>query len=95
MVVVEKRNGDLDICIDPNYLNDGIKMEHYPILKKDDIIPEMNNAKIFTKLDASQGFWQIKLNEGSSKLTTFNTPFGINVFVSLLAFLVRRKYSTG
>ncbi|XP_072366256.1 cartilage matrix protein-like [Scyliorhinus torazame] len=36
----------------------------------------MANARIFTKLDKSQGFWQMQLNDSSRQLCTFNTPFG-------------------
>ena len=43
----------------------------------------MCNAKYFSKLDASQAFWQIKLDEESCKLTTFNTPFGRYCFTRL------------
>ena len=35
----------------------------------------MNNARFFTKLDASNAYWQIEVNEESSKLLTFNTLF--------------------
>ncbi|KAK3769215.1 hypothetical protein RRG08_005162 [Elysia crispata] len=37
---------------------------------------EMKGARFFTKLDTSSGFWQIPLDEPSSKLCTFATPFG-------------------
>ena len=40
------------------------------------IMAEMAEAKFFTKLDASSGYWQIKADEESSKLLKFNTPFG-------------------
>ncbi|RXN33036.1 Retrovirus-related Pol poly from transposon [Labeo rohita] len=33
-------------------------------------------AKVFSILDAKCGFWQIPLDEESSRLTTFMTPFG-------------------
>ena len=35
----------------------------------------MSNAKFFTKLDASNANWQIEVDEESSRLLTFNTPF--------------------
>ena len=42
----------------------------------EDILPELGKAKIFTKVDCKDGYWQIKLTEESSLLTTFATPFG-------------------
>ena len=30
----------------------------------------------FSKIDCTRGFWQLKLDEESSKLCTLNTPFG-------------------
>ena len=36
----------------------------------------LSDDKYFSVLDATSGYWQIKLDEESSFLTTFNTPFG-------------------
>ena len=76
MVITEKPNGDLRICLDPKDLNRNILREHYPLPKKEEIFAEMCGAKWFSKLDASQAFWQIKLSDKSKDYTTFNTPFG-------------------
>ena len=43
----------------------------------------MPNATVFLILDASSGFWQIKLDQESAKLCTFNTPFGRYMFKQL------------
>ena len=42
----------------------------------EEVVQNMPGAKVFSKLDASSGYWQLKLDEESSKLCTFNTPFG-------------------
>ena len=76
LVVVEKKNGKLRLCIDPKDLNKNLKRSHYPLPTFEEIVPELHNAKIFSTFDARSGFWQIKLTEESSYLTTFNTPFG-------------------
>ena len=76
MVVVRKSNNDLRICIDPTNLNKEIKRPHYALPTIDDILPNLVNAKVFSVVDASNGFWQVELDEPSSYLTTFATPFG-------------------
>ncbi|XP_060083465.1 uncharacterized protein LOC132563689 [Ylistrum balloti] len=76
MVVVKKSNNKLRICIDPKDLNKAIKREHFPMKTIDDVTAKVANAKYFSKFDAESGFWQIVLDEPSSNLCTFNTPFG-------------------
>ncbi|KAL1264137.1 hypothetical protein QQF64_004492 [Cirrhinus molitorella] len=83
MVCVKKPNGDLRVCMDPKDLNANIQREHYQIPTREEIISEMGGTKFFTKLDASQGFWQLKLHEESTQYCTFNTPFGRYSFLRM------------
>ncbi|XP_060083295.1 uncharacterized protein LOC132562561 [Ylistrum balloti] len=76
MVTVTKPNGKIRICLDPRDLNTAIKRQHYPMLTIEEIVAWIPEAKYFSKLDATSGFWQLQLDEPSSKLCTFNTPFG-------------------
>ena len=76
MVVVQKPNGDLHACLDPGDLNKAIKRPYYPVPTLNDVTSELAGAKHFSVLDARSGYWQIKLSDTSSRLTTFNTPFG-------------------
>ncbi|KAL8625371.1 hypothetical protein ACOMHN_044514 [Nucella lapillus] len=42
----------------------------------EETLSKISEGKVFTKIDANSGFYQIPLDEESSKLTTFITPFG-------------------
>ncbi|XP_054278887.1 uncharacterized protein K02A2.6-like [Macrosteles quadrilineatus] len=75
-IVVVMRNGKMRICLDPRPLNVALKRSHYQIPTIDDILPDLSKAKVFSVMDAKNGFWQVKLDEESSKLTTFWTPHG-------------------
>ena len=48
----------------------------YPLPTIDDVLPLLSKARIFTVLDAKNGFWHIELDKESSHLTTFGTPWG-------------------
>ena len=75
MVVVRKPN-KLRLCLDPLHLNKGIIRNHYPAPTAEDILPKLTKAKVFSVVDAKDGFLQVVLDEPSSYLTTFWTPFG-------------------
>ena len=74
-VAVLKQNGDIRICLDPKDLNRALKRPKYQMPTLDEVLPELSKAKVFTVLDAKDGFHQIKLDEESSYLTIFWTPF--------------------
>ena len=76
MVIVQKPSGQIRICIDPKDLNTAIRREYYPMPTIEEVSTRLKNARLFTVLDAKNGFWQIPLDEKSSMLTCFNTPFG-------------------
>ena len=75
MVIVAKP-GKIRICLDPRDLNKAIQRPKYQMPTLDEVLPRLSKAKVFTTLDAKDGFYQIGLDEGSSKKTTFWTPFG-------------------
>ena len=49
----------------------------------EEVVADMPQAKVFSVLDATSGYWQVKLDEASSKLCTFNTPIGRYRFTRL------------
>ena len=76
MVAVPKKNGKLRICLDPKDLNRAIQRENYQLPTVEDIATRLHGAKVFTVMDVRNGFWHVSLDDESSYLTTFQTPFG-------------------
>ena len=76
MVVVCNKNGKVRICVDYTRLNRTVRREHHVIPAVDTNLAKRSNAKVFSKLDACSGFWQIPLSVKSKLLTTFITPKG-------------------
>ena len=63
------------VCLDPRDLNEAIKHKHYYPKTIDEVVTQPSGAKFFSVVDAKKGHWHVPLDEASSYLTTFNTPF--------------------
>ncbi|KAJ8349864.1 hypothetical protein SKAU_G00249940 [Synaphobranchus kaupii] len=81
LVITEKKNGTLRVCLDPCDLSKAVKRQHIPT--PEDVRSKLAGKSIFTILDEKDGYWQIKLDEPSSKLCTFNIPWGRFRFLRL------------
>jgi len=75
-LVVTRPDGRIRLCLDPKPLNKALLRCHFRIRTIDDILPQLAKAKVFSTCDAKNGFWLLKLDAESSKLTCFETPFG-------------------
>ena len=76
LVIVEKKDGSLRLCLDPKELNQSVKREYYKPPTAEEISSKLSGKRIFTVIDMSNCYWHKKLDEESSYLCTFNTPFG-------------------
>ena len=73
----EKPDGSIRVCIDPSQtINKAIEVPKYHILTVDELLPKLNNAKIFSCVDVYKGFTNIELSDSSSFLITMHTPIG-------------------
>ena len=75
LTIIEKPNGKLRLCLDPKDLNKTIKRHHFEMPTSETVFAKMSGATVFSKLDASNGYWQIAVDPECSDLLTFNTPF--------------------
>ena len=76
MVITQKSNGNVRVCVDLTQLNKYVQRENHPLPTTDTTLAKLAGAKFFSRLDANSGFWQIKLSQRSRPLTTFITPWG-------------------
>lgn len=76
IVVATKANGKIRLSIDPRPLNKVLKRNHYPTPVLEDLLPDLRDSKVLTMVDVKDGFWHIEIDNESSELTTFGTPWG-------------------
>ena len=79
----QKKNGDLRICLDPKDLNQAIRREHFQIPTYEDVVSCLGDKRFFMILDQNDSFWQVELDENSSHMCTFNTPFSRYRFLQM------------
>ena len=65
MVLVSKSNDDIQICADLTKLNESVCREKHILPSLEQILAQLGNSTVFTKLDANASFWQIKLSQES------------------------------
>lgn len=80
LVVVEKPDGSVRLCLDPRELNNVLMDEFFMIPTLEEMSEKIQGAEFYTVLDLKDGFYQIELDERASKLCTFSTPFGCYKF---------------
>ena len=64
LVIVEKPNEKLRVCLDRRDLSKAIKRQHYKLPTAEELFSDMTGAHHFSKFDASNGYWQIKIDTG-------------------------------
>ena len=75
-MVVVTTSSKIRIYLDPKHLNTAVIRPKYQLPTLDELLPKLSRAKVFSTLDAKDGFYQVGLDENSSLKTTFWTPFG-------------------
>ena len=84
IVPVLKRNGQVQICGDfKQTVNPVLQIDKYPIPNIDDLYSKVSGGRYFMRLDLSDAYLQVPLDEESQKLTTINTHKDIFMYTRL------------
>ena len=78
LVVVPKENGNVRLCGDFKVtINGEMKVDQYPLPTVQDLFATLSNGKKFTKLDLTQAYHQLSMEEDSKPYVTISTHIGL------------------
>lgn len=84
VVIVPKKSKGVRICIDMREANKAISREKHPMPTVEDLMADLNSSVVFSKLDLSNAYHQLELDEESRYITTFSTHVGLRRYKRLL-----------
>ena len=80
IVLVQKKDGTLRLCVDYRRLNSVSEMDAYSMPRVDELIDQLGDAKYISTLDLTRGYWQVPVEKAARHKTAFSTPFGLYQF---------------
>ncbi|PKU59525.1 RNA-directed DNA polymerase [Dendrobium catenatum] len=77
VVPVRKKNGQIRICVDYRDLNKACPKDEFPLPIPELMVDISSSHAIFSFMDGSSGYIQIKMAPEDERNTAFRTPIGI------------------
>lgn len=77
VVLVQKKDGGLRVCVDYRRLNEVTVKDAYPLPRIDDTLDALAAAKWFSTLDLASGYWQVPIDPQHREKTAFATRQGL------------------
>ena len=84
IVVLPKQNDEIRLCVDMRRANEAIIRERYQIPTVDEVLHNLNQSTVFSKLDLKWGYHQLELYPDSRSITTFTTHCGLYRYKRLM-----------
>ena len=63
MVIVTKKDGEVQLCIDYRRLSAVTKFDAYPMPRIDELLDRVGNAHFISTLDLAKGYWQVPIKD--------------------------------
>ena len=79
-VFIQKKTGDIRICVDYRELNKKTTKEAYPLPRPDEVQDRLSGSMMFSTLDLRSGYWQLPVNPADRRKTAFCPGPGLGLF---------------
>jgi putative transposase len=83
LVVVQKNNGDIRLCVDFRNLNQLSLKDNYPLPNMEHLLQRAISAGMMSMLDAFLGYNQFLVKWEDQLNTTFTTPWGTFMYLRM------------
>ncbi|GJX38143.1 putative reverse transcriptase domain-containing protein [Tanacetum coccineum] len=76
VLFVKKKDGSFRMCIDYRELNKLTVKNRYPLPRIDDLFDQLQGSSVYSKIDLTSGYHQLRVQEEDIPKTAFRTRYG-------------------
>ncbi|AWU78463.1 uncharacterized protein C5L36_0E05160 [Pichia kudriavzevii] len=76
VLFVKKKDGTMRMCVDYRILNNNAVKNKFPLPDIDQLISRFGKTKVYSKLELTPGYYQVRIADEDVEKTAFSTDFG-------------------
>ena len=97
LVIVDKPNGDIQLCVNMCKPNEALRRTHHPYPTSEETLQDLNGSKFFSKIDLKECYHQIELKSSVAEnriIVEFTLIEVVGVFAPIKKIVVAHDHSS-